>query len=367
LFLISQRNLKFLWSRATLIGFLLFALIAVPWHWAMIKQFGRTFIDEYFYNVHIRRLFEAEHQKSNTWYFYPLTMIGGTFPWVCFLVPAIFELLKQLWRRQTFRKEILFLFAWIVGVFIFVQPAQSKLSSYVFPVFPALAIFIAYFVEQNLEGPSRQGKMMRAGGYVLAAFLFLAGIVAFIISPRYIDYLVNLPLIYGAALALIIYSLLIGFYLWRNMLARVIAVISFLPLILIVLLFFAKPYAEPWVACREISGMLQKIDSSPTVVLTSKFYVRGVRFFTQRDVAVININGKGFFSPHPIPFLNTDQKVRDFLASQPRTFCVLRSNDVADMQRIITGTHYRLHHWADKGGRFIVSVEPLSVKGKAHP
>jgi len=323
----------------------------------MWLKFGHEFVQEYFFNVHVRRLFEAEHQKSNTWYFYPGTIIGGTFPWVFFLLAAIYDSGKKIWQKQRAEKSLLFLLAWVIGILVFIQPAHSKLASYVFPVFPAIAIFIALFLERNLGVDSPQAKLIKGAGYALGGVFILVAIVGLMVSRKYIAYLGSLvPIYFMAAAASLLGVLMILCYRQRKWVLAFSTIPIFL-LAFIATLSLAKPYAEPWVSSRQISDMLLKIDSSNTPILASKFYVRGVRFFTQRDMAVMDINGKGFFSQHPIPFLNTDEKVLSFLSRQARTFCVVKERDVILLRRIAAKGKYALTHHGNLGGRFIVSLE----------
>ena len=44
-------------------------------------------------------------------------------------------------------------------------------------------------------------------------------------------------------------------------------------------------------------------------VLTSKANARGIRYYTGQDVAVVDFSDKPFFSPHPIPILDTAEKI----------------------------------------------------------
>ena len=72
---------------------------------------------------------------------------------------------------------------------------------------------------------------------------------------------------------------------------------------------------NPNVPGTEVIGMLrahvsQQSDSGP-VILSSKMYVRGVRYYSGRNMAVLN-SPKDFFSPHPVIFLSTREKAYDF-------------------------------------------------------
>ncbi len=128
--------------------------------------------------------------------------------------------------------------------------------------------------------------------------------------------------------------------------------------ILLAFLLLGRPYAEPWVSCEQISEALKKADQSDSIVLCSKFYVRGVRYYTDRPMAVIDINGKGFFSPHPIPFLSTDDAVLQILNKQPVTFCVLKKSNVDDLYRI-AGSGFQIEPIEDIGGKYLLKVTKI--------
>ena len=129
---------------------------------------------------------------------------------------------------------------------------------------------------------------------------------------------------------------------------------------LIVSLFFARPYIEPWVSCKDITDVFKQMDNSQTPVLASKFYVRGVRYYTDRPMAVIDINGKGFWSPHPIPFLNTDQMVIDFFNERPVTWAILKEGNVKDLHRILNRDKFKINELEGIGGKFILQIEKIS-------
>jgi len=70
IFLVYKRDLAFLKCSALAWGCLLFLGIALPWHVLMYYQHGQWFLDEYFYNVHWRRILMSEHARLDNWHFY---------------------------------------------------------------------------------------------------------------------------------------------------------------------------------------------------------------------------------------------------------------------------------------------------------
>ena len=363
-FLWYKKDLKFLKCPASFIGLILFSLLALPWHILMMQRYGDAFIQEYFYNVHLRRLFDAEHQRCNTWYFYPGTMIGGILPWSLYLFPAIYTAYQEIKQSSRNRDQMVFLLFWILGVFIFLQPAQSKLASYIFPAIPALAMLMAYYIdralenfqnEKNIRSPACRQAGFKVTGYLTGGFFIVVSIAAIVSGNIYNEMISQPALVYAFAGASLICALMIFIFNKSLQYTKMIFINASFTLILLLTLYGGRLYAEPWVSCKNISDVFKKIDHSDSIILASKFFVRGVRYYTDRKMAVIDINGKGFFSPHPIPFLNTDQKVLDLLSSQPVTYGIVKEGNVRDLQRITSGK-YKLTHLDNIGGKYIVKI-----------
>ncbi|MBI5149543.1 MAG: glycosyltransferase family 39 protein [Candidatus Omnitrophica bacterium] len=364
IFLLYKRDVGFLVRPSVLIGGCLFLAVAVPWHWLMYKWYGNQFLHEYVYNVHIRRVLEAEHARLDNWYFYLWLIFAGVLPWSFFWPPAGHLLWKQFREKTAQRGPLFFLLAWIVGVYMLVQPAHSKLASYIFPVFPAIAILLAFYLDNALEAGARQGQPGRSRtlavcGYIFTGLLVVIAFGAIIAGHIYKTFVPNPAVVYIFAALLFILAVFVVVLIRRKDYTRMIFAHAGLTTVLLVMIFLARPVMEPWVSCKGISDVFQTIDRSGSTVLTSKFYVRGIRFYTDRKVAVIDINGEGFFSPHPIPFLNTDRKVLDFLATQPVTYAIVKEGNVRDLKRIVAGQPYRLQELQGIGGKFILRIAKI--------
>ena len=361
IFLIFERNLKFLKTPVTLWALLVFLLLALPWHIVMYLNHGQWFLDEYFGNVHWRRVLEAEHPRLNKWYFYPGLMFAGVLPWSLFWLPAIVSIREHFKKKTSSWSGIAFLLAWMLSVFIFIQPAASKLASYIFPLFPAVAILLAMSVDEMFEPLASISKirqrLFKSCAYVMSVALVAAAIGGFIVGRKYINFLVSMTPVYIGGGFVVMMAVLIFIFNRQNNFARMVVPYSGLSLTLLLILLTARPYIEPWVSCKDISEVFKKIDQSDSTVLTSKFYVRGMRFYTDRPMAVIDINGKPFWSPHPVPFLDTEQDVLDFLKKQPVTYAVVKEGNVEDLKRIAQSGNYRLKELGGMGGKYILRIE----------
>lgn len=172
LFLMMQRNLKFIRAKATIYGVGIFLLIALPWYVFMIKAFGGRFIHEFFYNDHIRRILEAEHSRSDRWYFYPLTMMLGMLPWTVFVLGAFVCLINRCFQKNT-NAGYHFLLSWILVVFVVFQTAHSKLASYIFPLMPALVIITGDYIGMLLDQKRHNLSPLVIKSLLLAGFSYI--------------------------------------------------------------------------------------------------------------------------------------------------------------------------------------------------
>jgi len=113
--------------------------IIVPWHTAMIYLYGSTFVDEYFYyHVWSRTLTALEGHPAPYW-FYLREIWEKTHPW---WIIAPFALVFDVWQVKRGRVSVVLL-TLIVLVFGFYTAAQTKSTSYILPVYPALALLIS--------------------------------------------------------------------------------------------------------------------------------------------------------------------------------------------------------------------------------
>jgi len=362
IFLMYKRDLGFLKCRAMAWALFAFIVIALPWHILMYRQHGLWFLEEYFYNVHWRRILMSEHARLDNWHFYPMLLVVGVTPWFLFWIPALRGICVQFKRKLEARDKLFFLLSWIVCTYLFVQPAHSKLASYIFPAFPAISIILAYTINEAIERASSGDtpKLFKICAHAMTVLLVGVAIGGIIAGKQYSDIILSMGPVYLAAGSILFIALLIFVFNMKKMYTPMIFSYMGVTVTLVAMLFFSRPFIEPWVSCKDISLMFKKYDQSNTPVLASKFYVRGVRFYTDRPMAVIDINGKGFWSPHPIPFLNKDEMVIDFFNERPVTWAILKRGNVQDLQRILKNSKFKIKELNGIGGKYIVKIEKIS-------
>ncbi|OIO35898.1 MAG: hypothetical protein AUJ74_04520 [Candidatus Omnitrophica bacterium CG1_02_44_16] len=332
LFLGMRKELKFFFCRYSAWGFLLFCLIAIPWYADMIKRFGNTFTEEFFYNDHIRRIIEAEHISNDTWFFYPIFMVLCMFPWSFFTVISFFHLLKKLKGRGCL-PIYQYLSAWLVIVLVVFQASHSKLVSYIFPLFPVLALMTGDFIHNALS--ENKTRALTVISYISWATILVIPIGLVVCMIRFSGYIPErLPIYCFIIFYLVLQGAMLLFIKQKKFLVNMCFLAIQLPLIL-VFVFLNRESLNIYAAGKKAAQYLAaNAGQGDNKILCAKFLARGVRFYTDREVAVIDMGGSNFFSPHPIPYLNTENKVRGFLKDQQVTYGIVTKSSLKALENI---------------------------------
>ncbi len=330
LFLLIKKDLKFLLCRCTFWGFIVFLGISLPWYIVMIQKYGREFTNEFFYNDHFRRIAEAEHRKYDTWYYYPFSMIAYMFPWSLFTLTAIVYFVRNL--KRGFKDIHAFLACWIFAVLCVFQPAHSKLSSYILPLFPALGIITGDFLwDTSTLKPGSIKKVFVSLGVFFSAILIPVGLVILGNKHAYAQYKTQISILTAVYAGLVLLSLV--FILRKSFLKNIYILVAAIFIFLWSALLLHN-YIDPYASSRLTSDYLVKNYKPEGYILCSKPFVRGVRYYTDKQVAVVNIHSSqdNFFSPHPIPYLHTGEELREFLKKQAVTYCILKKSSVDEIK-----------------------------------
>ncbi len=159
------------WRRLHLVpGLALFAVVAAPWFVA-VSIANPGFAQFFFIHEHFQRFLTKEAGRYQPiWYFLPILIVGMA-PWLIALFSAPWSAARRepLQRFQPLR----FLLVWIVVVFCFFSVSDSKLASYILPLFPALAALIGWHLEQ-LAGRDPRALRRHAWPPILLALACLA-------------------------------------------------------------------------------------------------------------------------------------------------------------------------------------------------
>ena len=138
-------------GRGVLVAFLLCALVAVPWHEAMLLRHGFPFWDELYGDNHWRRLVLGRHGDRGTFEYFLRELGYAILPWIA-LAPAALTMAAGKVERSA-RRQAMFWFGalWFVSAYALVSLSVTKFHHYILPALPGLAMALGCVLDEALE------------------------------------------------------------------------------------------------------------------------------------------------------------------------------------------------------------------------
>ena len=176
-FLLQQRDLRFLRQLHLVPGLVLLALIAGSWYGLALWKAGADFFVKQVMQENILRFFasgEAGMGHEHPFYYFAPNLFLGMAPW-SFFFPSLAWFLYQ--RRRTWAEGgFRYLLVWIATVFLFYSAANSKRSVYILPLYPAVALLLGAWWQELRQGtvPLPRAVLLLLQGSGYACFVLLA-------------------------------------------------------------------------------------------------------------------------------------------------------------------------------------------------
>lgn len=325
---------------------LLFSALAVPWYLAMSIRYP-DFPGHFLVREQLTRFATTVHHRAGPWYYYLVMGFLGLLPW-SLIVP-----IQALRRRPALAAAIpaarailrsepgAFLVAWVVPAFVFLSVSQSKLPLYILPLFPALALMLAAFLDRDLRDhgvpgrgllwPSLCALALGAGGVILHG-----GKEVF---RQALDELLRgrLPLLVVALILAV--SLMAGFLFARRggSMANlaVPAGLWSIAILGVMTLFGNTRYFDE---TRYIAGILREERTASEPVYSYKCSLRGLPFYLEQTVPTVLYEGDALdFAAHQLHDLPASLPPEDFVArirGRDRVFAVLPQKAIASLQKL---------------------------------
>lgn len=321
-YLAMTKELKLLNIKRILWVSLTFFAVALPWYLASYKIHGKVFIDEFFGFQNVIRFLEPEHKTGSQFYYYIPILIGGFFPWSAFLPFGLWRVIKKSFSKDgESRKGWLFILLWFVVIFGFFSVSSTKLPTYIFPTWAAIALMIATAWDYFLgDSPSASVKRWMTVSYYALLAVIVGGAVGLYLFIR-IRYPMILGGIFisGALLAL-------GFVISLITMLRKKYILTYFFIIYALLIFlypFAKlvlPELERYETSKEIAQKLLAFAKDGEGIGSEKDYVAGTTFYTGR----------------PVTNVDRHHLLVNFLSSDKRVWCVLKEKNHRQLYELDT-------------------------------
>ena len=198
---IVERSLAWLARLRPLVGTAWFLLLALPWFVAIVTRAG----DSFFVGSVGGDLMSKLSGSSEGHGAPPLTYL--VLFWLTFWPAAPLAALAApaVWRARR-EPAVRFLLAWLVPSWIVFEVVPTKLPHYVLPLYPAIAILIAWAIEREALSAKRWIARITVHWPIFAAALPILAIVAVMVLQRQLG-LIAWPFAAGA--------MIFGFFAWR--------------------------------------------------------------------------------------------------------------------------------------------------------
>jgi 4-amino-4-deoxy-L-arabinose transferase-like glycosyltransferase len=290
------------------------ALVAVPWHHAMLVRHGFPFWNELYGDNHWRRLVTGRHGDRGSFEYFVRELGFGLFPWIALAPSALaWVAMRPFGRRPAGeppasaaatdkRRDILWFGAiWFVAGYALVSLSMTKFHHYILPALPGLAIAMGCFLDDVLrEGRGRLMLLGVLGGAPLLALVTFDLTSALKSQQRFIwlfsydyvnapqgrpwppdmDYLKTLWVFAG------LFSMAAILIAWKRV--RVWAAVATLGVAVAFTYFLLDVYirkaASHWSQKPLIAQYYKERKSPEEKLLAWQLYWRGENFYTQNQI-----------------------------------------------------------------------------------
>jgi len=174
LYLIAVKDVKHILKLKIGWGILIYLAIVAPWYVVVSLKGG--YAQNLIIVTNFTRYFK-EFAHARPFYYYLTTTPPYFLPWLIFLPGAFYLCFSQQTKME--RKQLLFPFLWVVGLFVFFSISNTKRSEYLLPIFPAMALLVGYAIDRSLRWGDDSVFWRRLISWpvlIIIGFLAIAGI-----------------------------------------------------------------------------------------------------------------------------------------------------------------------------------------------
>ena len=324
LWMLATGRAKEIRKAFSLAGFALFLAITLPWVF-LVQRANPDFL--WFFFVHeqfLRYTTKIHHHHEPFWFFLPV-LVAGMLPWLAFARRAATAVRGRTeeWFPRDDRR---FLYCWAGFILLFFSFSQSKLVTYVAPIFPPLALL---FGRALAMWPEREDGAVRCR-FPLALAAFLAAGALFF--PPFTKHQVLLgewvPSTAFPAALILLWGVVPLFV--RRLGAERVVLLSFLLLALFLTALNrpAAQYLSGYKSVKQLAGVLNASLREGDVVAQYGLYQQGLPFYTKRRCILVNEVGELEFGAERAPdrgkwFLD-DRTFLPLWNSDRRVFCLFK-------------------------------------------
>lgn len=297
-FIYSVVQRDFAWWKRLYIGWglLLFFAIVSPW-FILVARANPEFLHFFFIYEHYERfLYKAHGRFQPWWWFIPVFMLG-IMPWLLVCLDALKDNSIKAWRavfqksaqeKKPFNVE-LFLLIWVAFIFVFFSKSDSKLASYILPIFSALALLMGAHL--NKISPRRAFYLLSPAlilPVALGWISFSTGLVGYtteVFEPAFYAQYARVII----AVAMVCSLLLIAglYFLYGQKMQRGLVLISFASLLFAQGLITGHETLSPLSSSKLLAQQIKPFDDGVQPFYSVLMYDHTLNFYLNRTTTLV--------------------------------------------------------------------------------
>ncbi len=316
IYLVVQKDWRGIRRMKLIPGMLLFIIIVLAWYLPAVTRGGNVYLRETLFK-HTVDAYAKGWTHVRPFYYYLYNFPLDFLPWFIFLPGAIvYGFFREAMGK---RREFFFLFIWFAVIFLFFSISKGKRGLYLLPLYPAGALMVGKFWEDviftSMERFRREWISIPL--YGLMALTLIGGLAApWVVWARFPAYFAySFPvtfLLVGGSLALFIS------YRFKHHGIVFFVIVGLMAGGFFYTLRVAFPLVNPYKSARFIcQAITSQIRSGEKLAIYGDFEPGPFNFYT----GIV-----------PIPVLNEEEDLLNFLRSPERVLCLLRSRDFLKFQ-----------------------------------
>ena len=127
--------------------------VALPWYVAVGVLTHGQWTDDFLFRHNMHRFLHTMEQHAGSIFYYPIALMIGFFPWDVPLLLGLITLAGRVRRGDAKAKSYLFAATWSLTWFVIFSLSASKLSHYVAPTYPLLAVIAGLWIADWIAAP----------------------------------------------------------------------------------------------------------------------------------------------------------------------------------------------------------------------
>lgn len=266
-------------------GGFLAVLVSLPWYLAMYHFHGMDFINTFFGFHNVTRFLQPEHSAGALWYYYIPVLLIGFFPWTMFMVQSLWSSIRN--RNQRGGDIPFFFFIWAIVVFIFFSISQTKLVSYILPMYPPLALLVGRYIDQCLsEGTP---GIFKKPAMILTFLMIVLQVGILFAALKLIPTLLSGALVTGMVFAAVVGGTWLTITRKSNNEFISVVVVGMMAFV-IVLMTQLFPAVAPSFTVKNFAPKFQENYDGKAPVYIAKFYRPGFTYYVGNPGAELTSN-----------------------------------------------------------------------------